>query len=324
MIWTSKIDHLEKLEDIINTLMQTLQPDTILTDLPYDLEFLNKSELENYVEWCRRSINKEDFEANDGQGAFSINEPLTKFYVEKNYPKLDKEKQKEKIKYLIKEMHTLLNIAEYDLIKLNPKNIGTLKEKISETPGESSYDKMKRRIKIAVALRWLHDKELTSKLSKETNNYIRRIGDFYGKCKNGENVDVKTIGSHMPSKEELERLQEDYEKVSIALIEATKEIRDSRKSLEREEESKSNVYGHFKVVVNAVNRINHFVRGEKVEDYDYMERFKDSMFMAIILNYVQDPHVRQTEEVISLLKWIVPIYQSYKKKEEEEGIEELI
>ncbi|MGB9708076.1 MAG: hypothetical protein ACPLXC_01980 [Candidatus Pacearchaeota archaeon] len=324
MAWSPKINHLEKLEDIINTLMQTLQPDTILTDLPYDLEFLNKSEIENYVEWCKKSIDKEDLEANEGQGAFSINEPLTKFYVEKNYPKLDKEKQKEKIKYFLEEMRTLLGISEYDSIKLNLKNVDTLKEKISETPGESSYDKMKKRIKIAIALRWLHDKKLAQKLSKDTNSYIRRIGDFYGKCKKGENVDIQQIGTYRPPKEDIEKLQEDYEKVDIALIEATKEIAEAKKSLEAQaEENERDIYGHFKVIVNAVNRINLFVKGNKVEGYDYIERFKDSMFMAIILNYVQDPHVRQTSEIVNLLKWIVPIYQAYRKKEEE-GINGLV
>ena len=165
MIWAPKINHLEKLEDIINTLMQTLQPDTILTDLPYDLEFLNKSEIENYADWCKRSINKEDLEANGGQGAFTMNEPLTKFYVEHNYPKLDKEKQKEKVKCILKEIHVLLNIPEYDPIKLNQGNIEALKEKVSETPGETPFDKAKKRIKIAIALRWLHDKDLAAKLS---------------------------------------------------------------------------------------------------------------------------------------------------------------
>lgn len=319
MIYAPKINHLEKLEDIINTLMYTLQPDTILTDLPYDLEFLNKSELEKYADWCKKSINKEDLEANGGQGSFTMNEPLTRFYVEHNYPKLDKEKQKEKVKHILKEVHTLLNISEYDSIRLNQTNIDVLKDKVVETPGETHFDKMKRRIKISIALRWLHDRELSAKLSRETNNYIRRIGDFYGKCKKGESVDVKTMGQYKPSKEDLEKLQEDYEKIDIALIEATREISDAKKSFS-EAMDKPDIYGHFKVVVNAVNRIDQFNRGNKVEGYDYIERFKDSMFMAIILNYVQDPHVRQTEEVINLLKWVVPIYKLYKEKEQTEDL----
>ena len=68
-------------------------------------------------------------------------------------------------------------------------------------------------------------------------------------------------------------------------------------------------------MVNAVNRINLFTKGGVIEGYDYIERFKDSMFMAIILNYAQDPYIRQTKEIVDLLAWIVPIYQNYKDKE---------
>lgn len=322
MIWAPKIDHLSNLENIIENLTWALQPDTILTDLPYDLEFLNKSEVEKYADWCKKSVDKADLEANEGKGLFTMNEPITRCYVERNYPKLDKEKQKEKVRYLLKAIHSLLNVQEGESVKLNISNINTLKEKIAETPGEGHFDKMKRRIKIAIALRWLHDKELSKKLSNATNEYVKRIGDFYGKCKKGENVDIKAIGTYKPPKEDLECMQEDHEKVDIALIEASQEITEAKKSQEREgEKIKKDIYGQFKVVANSVDRINLFIKGKTVEGYDYIERFKDSMFMAIILNYVQDHSVRQTEEVVKLLEWIVPVYKAYKEKE---ATEELI
>ncbi len=311
-----QIDHLKNLEEIVQYLMWVLQPDTILTELPYDLDFLNKSELEKYAEWCRGSVSEKEFD----EGALNINEPITRYYVERLYPKLDKIKQTEKVKYWLGEMRKLLKIPEDYNIKLNPENIDKIKEKIAESPGEGHFAKAKRRIKIAIVLRWLHDKELSKKLSNATNEYIKRIGDFYGKCKKGENIDIKAIGAYKPPKEDLECIQENREKIDIALIEASKEIIGIKESQKREG-AKTGIYGHFEVVVNAVNRINLFTKGGAMEGYDYIERFKDSLFMAIILNYAQDPYIRQTAEVVKLLEWIVPIYKAYKGKE---SIEELI
>ena len=307
MAWPSR-NHLENLEEILVRLHWLIQPDTILTELPYDLDFISKTDIEQFADWCRSATDKQEL----ASGKYEINRPLVNFFVEKVFPKLDAKLQKEKAIYILKKLHSLLKVSIYEPITLNNDNIDNIIDILDEVEGESYFDKTVRKIKVAVALRWLQDEELFEVLSKETKDFISRCGDFYGRAKSGEHLYVKDIGAYSPPTEDKTKIFEDFErKVELALMEVSQEIKSARAKL-----AKSNYLGSFSQIIKSIKRLENFIDGKQSSDYDYIEQFKDTVFVVIILAYIQDPYIKRTPEAKELLKIALPAYITYKKMTE--------
>ena len=307
MAWPSR-NHLENLEEILVRLHWLIQPDTILTELPYDLDFISKTDIEQFADWCRSATDKQEL----ASGKYEINRPLVKFFVEKVFPKLDVKLQKEKAIYILKRLHSLLKVSIYEPITLNNANIDNIIKILDEVEGESYFDKTVRKIKVAVALKWLQDEELFEVLSKETIDFIGRCGDFYGRAKRGEHLYVKDIGAYSPPTEDKTKIFEDFErKVELALMEVSQEIKSARAKL-----AKSNYLGSFSQIIKSIKRLENFIDGKQSSDYDYIEQFKDTVFVVIILAYIQDPYIKRTPEAKELLKIALPAYITYKKMTE--------
>ncbi|OPX18493.1 hypothetical protein BXT86_00855 [candidate division WOR-3 bacterium 4484_100] len=304
MAWPSK-NHLENLGEILVRLHWWLQPDTILTELPYDLEFVSKTDIERFADWCRSAVSKDELE----QGRYNINKPLIKFFVEKNFPELNPEKQKEKVETLHQKLYILLKLPNYEKIILNTANVNKIIDLLNNIPGESHFEKTAKKIKIAVALKWLQDEELSKNLTKPTNDFIRRVGDFYGRAKKGEHITASEIGIYNPPEDDKKKIVDDFErKVELALMSASQEIKEAKGRYETEDE-----YGPFANIIEVIKRLEKYIEGKQDSDYDYIEHFKDIIFLVIILNYIQDPYIKITEEAKKLLKTILPIYTRYKE-----------
>ncbi|MBN2620141.1 hypothetical protein JXB22_03540 [candidate division WOR-3 bacterium] len=303
MAWPSR-NHLENLEEVLMRLHWLLQPDTIFTELPYDLEFVSQTDLERFADWCRSSVSKSELE----NGSHTINKPLIEFFEKKLFPEMKIEQRKERTESLFRQLHNMTGIAEYMPIPLDNKNLDIIFKKINEAPGESHFDKTVKKIKIGVALKWLQDGDLQPKLTDATKKFIARIGDYYGKVKRGERVYVRDIGTYKASKEDYKVILEDYgEKVELALMEASQEIKSVKTQYKRDDE-----FGQFGKIIDMVKRLEDYVNGGgKDKDYDYIEKFRDVVFVVIILNYIQDPYIKRSKEAANLLKLTLPIYQKY-------------
>lgn len=304
MAWPSK-NHLENLEEILVRLHWLLQPDTILTDLPYDLDFISKTDIEQFADWCRSVTDKQELE----KGKFAVNKPLVKFFVEKVFPELDARLQKEKVVFIFKSLYQLLKISIYEPIALSNANIDKVIDILDNVQGESYFDKTVRKIKVAVALKWLQDDELSEVLSKETKDFIRRCGDFYGRAKKGEHLYVKDIGAYSPPPEDKTKIIEDFQrKVELALMEVSQEIKNARAKIVTKGD-----LGSFSRIIKSIKKLENFIDGKHDSSYDYIEQFKDTIFVVIILNYIQDTYIKRTPEARELLKMTLPVYTTYKK-----------
>ncbi|HEC79514.1 MAG TPA: hypothetical protein ENI34_10330 [candidate division WOR-3 bacterium] len=302
MAWPSQ-NHLENLEAILVRLHWLLQPDTVLTELPYDLEFVSQTDLERFTDWCRSAVSKSELE----KGTHTINRALIDFFVKKNHPQVGLEQRKKRVESLFRQLHNILDFPDYMPIPLNKENIGKIFVKINETPGESHFEKTAKKIKIGVALKWLQDSELNEKLSENTVRFISRLGDYYGKVKRGERVYVRDIGTYRTPEDDTKVIVEDYgRKVELALIEASSEIKNVKLKYHKDEE-----FGQFGKIINMVRRIEKYINGGESEEYDYIEQFRDIIFVVIILNYIQDPYIKRTKEAVNLLKLTLPLYQKY-------------
>ncbi len=89
---------------------------------------------------------------------------------------------------------------------------------------------------------------------------------------------------------------------------ASQEIKEAKGRYETEDE-----YGPFANIIEVIKRLEKYIEGKQDSDYDYIEHFKDIIFLVIILNYIQDPYIKITEEAKKLLKTILPIYTRYKE-----------
>jgi len=300
-----KSNHLDNLAEILESLQWLVQPDTVLTELPYDLEFICKTDIERFAEWARKCVSPQEL----AEGTFAINKSLVKFFVQQTFPSLSPDKVQGKVDFLFKEIHKLLNLSAYDTITLNAANIGEIIDRINEVPGEGHFDKTKTRIKVAVSLKWLQDNKLVKTLSKQTANYIARAGEMYGRIKKGENIVAKDVGICALLPDDLKKIADDYEiKVELALMAASQDIGRAKETVKSDGD-----FGQLSVVMAAVKRLGAFVEGRGPTDYDEVELFKDTVFIAIILNYLQDPYVKKTPEALNLLKMIMPIYGKYKE-----------
>lgn len=298
--------HLYNLEEIVKSLVWWINYDTILTELRFDLEYLGETDIEKFVDYCYQVCSKDELQ----EGKFPINRAVVEHFVNRLYTFLSQEKKTRKIDEIIKEIHRSLNIPIGGPISLSTETIGKILDDIERQTGEGPLEKVKKRIKVAVALQWLQDKELSGRLSKPTQEYIYRLGEFYGRYKKGELVDSKTIGAYQVPPEDLKKLEEDYaSKLSIAIYVATSDIEKAKKSLSATPNEKE----QFRIIVDAVTRIKNYIEGKADKSYDYVERFKDTLFVAIIINYLQDRHVERTEATSLLLKWVVPLYSRYKE-----------
>ncbi|MEO0106759.1 MAG: hypothetical protein ABIL70_03300 [candidate division WOR-3 bacterium] len=306
MAWTGK-NHLENLEDILLNLQWLIQPDTVITELPYDIEFLKKSDVESFAEWCPRIVSKQEL----AEGRYTINKYLIKFFVDNTYIGLSDEEKEKKAISILKELHTLLNLSDYESINLNPQTISRIIDATHNRPGETHVDKTKKRTKVAVSLRWLQNKELFSKLSTETREYVSRIGDLYGLLNRGKNIDFSAINKYTAPPEDVSKLIEDYEtKVELSLLSALQEIKSASK------DPGGISYGGLGVVVKAVERLKRYIERRQPKEYDRLECFKDTIFIIIILNYVKDPYIHDTNDAKNVVKFIVPIYLKYKNFEQ--------
>ncbi len=304
MAWPSK-NHLDNLGEILVRLHWWLQPDTILTELPYDLEFISKTDIERFADWCCSAVSKEELE----QGRYNINKSLIKFFVEKHFPDLSPERQKDKIDAINQQLYMLLKLPNYERIVLNNANMNKIIDFFNNIPGESHFEKTTKKIKTAVALKWLQDEELSKELSKPTNNFIRRIGDFYGRTKKGEHITVAQIGTYNPPPGDKKKIMEDFEsKVELALMFASQEIKQAKQGLRSDGE-----YGVLANIMEVIKRLEKYVEGKQDSSYDYIEHFKDIIFLVIVLNYIQDPYIKRTVEADKLLKKLLPIYTRYKE-----------
>jgi len=298
-------NHLDNLNDIMETLEWLIQPDTVLTELPYDLEFICKTDIDRFAEWSRKCVSPQEL----SEGKFSINLPLIKFFIQQTYPDLPQDKIQEKVEFLSKELHRLLDMSAYDTIVLNNENIEKIIDKINEVPGETSFDKTKKRIKIAVSLKWLQDRTLFNSLSKHTAGFVSKLGDFYGRVKKGETIKARDIGIWAMLPDDIKKITDDYERrVELALLVAGQDIKRAKEGVKSEAE-----FGSLGIVTSAVKRLTAFVEGRNPPDYDEVELFKDTIFIAIILNYLQDPYVKKTPEAVNLIKIVMPIYSKYKE-----------
>jgi len=300
-------NHLENLDQILESLQWLIQPDTVLTELPFDLEFLSEPDVERMVDWARKSVSKEELV----EGKFTINKPMIKFFIQKNYPDLPYDQQKEKIDFLDKELHNLLKLNAFETVALNTENLDKLVDILNNVEGQSHFDKTKKRIKIAISLKWLQDKELLNNLSPGTRQYVERLGSFYGRIKKGENVEARDIGTYFTPPDDLKKIQEDYElKVDFALLGARQDIQKAKQRFLNDPQ-----FGQLGLILEAVDRLSAYIDGKANTDYDRTELFKDTIFIAIILNYIQDPYVKKSPEANKLIQIVLPIYSKYKELE---------
>jgi hypothetical protein len=300
-------NHLENLDQILESLQWLIQPDTVLTELPFDLEFLSRPDVERLVEWSRKSVSKEELI----EGKFSINKPMIKFFIQKTFPDLTLAQQKEKVDFLDKELHHLLKLNAFEGVALNTENLDKLIDILNNIEGESHFDKTKKRIKIAISLKWLQDKELLNKLSPGTRQYVERIGMFYGKVKKGENVEARDIGTYHTPPDDVKKIVDDYElKVDFALLGARQDINKAKQRFLNDPQ-----FGQLGFILEAVNRLSGYIDDKADADYDRTELFKDTIFIAVILNYVQDPYVKKSSEANKLIQMVLPIYSKYKELE---------
>jgi hypothetical protein len=300
-------NHLENLDQILESLQWLIQPDTVLTELPFDLEFLSRPDVERLVEWSRKSVSKEELAA----GKFTLNKPMIRFFMQKTFPDLPPDMQKEKIDFLDRELHNLLKLNAFETVALNTENLDKLVDILNNIEGESHFDKTKKRIKIAISLKWLQDKELMAILSPGTRQYVERIGMFYGRIKKGENVSVRDIGTYHTPPDDIKKIIDDYElKVDFALLGARQDINKAKQKFLNDPR-----FGPLGFIMEAVNRLSAYIDEQADEDYDRTELFKDTIFIAIILNYVQDPYVKKSPEANKLIQMVLPIYSKYKELE---------
>ncbi len=304
----TKKSHIENIEDILRSLVWWINYDTILTELRYDLEYLGETDVEKFVDYCYKVCSKEELE----EGRYSINRPVVEHFIEKVYAHLEKDKRTRKVDDVFKEIASLLNVPMSGFIAMSNETITKILHQIEEKTGEGPLEKTKKRIKVAVALQWLQDENLLKKLTKETQKYIKRLGDFYGLYKKGERVTAKVIGAYAVPEDDIKALEEDYSSnLSIAIYVASNDVEKAKKAAV-EDISES---AQFSVIKDAVTRIKKHVEGRMDQAYDQVERFKDTIFIAIIINYLQDPHIPKTESTTNLIKWIVPLYNKYKTQE---------
>lgn len=300
-------NHLENLDLILESLQWLIQPDTVLTELPFDLEFLSEPDVERLVEWCRKSVSKEEL----AEGKFTINKAMIKFFIQKTFPDLSYDQQKEKIDFLDRELHNLLKLNAFETVGLNTVNLDKLVDILNNIEGESHFDKTKKRIKIAISLKWLQDKELMTKLSPGTRQYIERLGTFYGRIKKGENVEARDIGTYYTPQDDAQMILEDYElKVDFALLGARQDIQSAKQRFISDPQ-----FGQLGIIMEAVKRLSNYIDGKTGPEYDRTELFKDTIFIAIILNYIQDPYVKKSPEANKLIQIVLPIYSKYKELE---------
>ncbi len=302
MAWSGK-NHLDNLEEVLMNLQWLIQPDTVITELPFDLEFLKRPDVELFAEWCPGAVSKNELE----EGRYTINKYLVKFFIDKTYPQLSMVGKKEKIDKIIQDIHKLLNKPSYEPIYLNKENIEKIIEETNNKPGETHIDKTKRRIKVAVSLRWLQDKRLLSELSEKTREYVQRIGDLYGLLNQKKHIDTTNMHNYTIPQEDLKKLVDDYEtKMELTLLTADQEIKKAKQRI-----SGIN-YNGLGVVREPLNRLKNFIEKRSSDDYDEMERFKDSIFITIILNYIKDPYIQNTNDAKNVIKLVVPIYVKFK------------
>ncbi len=305
--WNPK-NHLANLEQILEALQWLLQPDTIFTELAYDLEYLAKSDIERFAEWSRKAVSKVEL----NEGKFTVNKPMIRFFVQRAYPDLTTDKSKEKIEYIFKELYKLLNLSAFEPLVMNEQNIDKVIDIMNSIPGESHFDKTKKRIKIAVSLKWLQEKSLFDRLSEPTRAYISKLVDNYVRAKKGENVYAKDIGAYSLPPDDMKILADDYEmKVELSLMMANQDIKKAKDRAALDPQ-----YGQLVVVKEAVSRLQVYLANKNPEEYDDTELFKDTVFIAIILNYIQDPYVNKTNEAMNLIRLILPIYSKYKELNE--------
>jgi hypothetical protein len=306
MAWPSK-NHLDNLEEILTRLHWLIQPDTVLTELPYDLEFISMTDVERFADWCRSSVSKTELES----GTYRINKALIKFFVDQSFPDLDKEQKKEKIDFLFEMLHRMLKIPDFEAIPLDKETVNKIIDVMDEIPGEGHFDKTVKKIKVGVSLKWLQDREILDELSDKTKKFILRLGDFYGKAKKGEHIYVKDIGTHNPPEEDKAKIIDDFNrKVDLALMEASQDINSVKIKYKKDSD-----YGQFGKIIDTIKRIELYVDGKHDNEYDYIEQFKDTVFIVIILNYIQDPYIKRSKEAANLLKLTLPIYTKYKELE---------
>lgn len=302
MAWSGK-SHLDNLEEVLMNLQWLIQPDTVITELPFDLEFLKRPDVELFAEWCPGAVSKNELD----EGRYTINKYLVKFFIDKTYPQLSMVGKKEKIDKIIQDIHKLLNKPSYESIYFNKENIEKIIEETNNKPGETHIDKTKRRIKVAVSLRWLQDKSLLSELSQQTREYIQRVGDLYGLLNQKQHIDTTSMHNYKVPQEDLKKLIDDYEtKMELTLLTADQEIKKAKQRI-----SGIN-YNGLGVVREPLNRLKNFIEKRSSGDYDEIERFKDSIFITIILNYIKDPYIQNTNDAKNVIKLVVPIYVKFK------------
>ncbi|MCX7994528.1 MAG: hypothetical protein N3A65_01980 [candidate division WOR-3 bacterium] len=302
MAWSGK-NHLDNLEEILMNLQWLIQPDTVITELPFDLDFLKRPDVEIFAEWCPRAVSKQELE----EGRYTINKYLIKFFIDRTYPQLSEVSRKEKIDKILEDIHKLLKKPKYEPIYLNAENIEKILEETNNKPGETHVDKTKRRIKVAVSLRWLQHKSLFNRLSEGTQDYIRRVGDLYGLLNKNQHIDTTQLHNYSIPQEDLSILIDDYEtKIELTLLTADQEIKKAKQRI-----SGIN-YNGLGIVREPLNRIKKFIEKRSEPDYDELERFKDSIFITIILNYIKDPYIQKTQDAKNVINLVVPIYVKFK------------
>ncbi len=302
MAWLSK-NHLDNLEEVLMNLQWLIQPDTVITELPYDLEFLKRPDVEIFAEWCPNAVSEQELE----EGRYTINKYLVKFFIDKTYPQLSEISKKEKIDKIIQDIHKLLKKPAYEPIYFNSENIEKIIEETNNKPGETHVDKTKRRIKLAISLRWLQSKHLYNSLTEATRQYVRLAGDLYGLLNQKQNIDTTKLHNYVVPPEDLSVLMDDYEtKIELTLLTADQEIKKAKQRIGGIN------YNGLGVVRESLHRLKNFIEKKSSSDYDEVERFKDSVFITIILNYIKDPYVQNTPDAKNVIKLVVPIYVKFK------------
>ncbi len=302
MAWTGK-NHLDNLEEVLMNLQWLIQPDTVMTELPFDLEFLKRPDVEIFAEWCPNAVSRQELD----EGRYTINKYLVKFFVDKFFPQLSEVSRKERIDKIIQDIHKLLNKLSYEPIYLNNENLSRILEETNNKPGETHIDKTKRRIKVAVSLRWLQNKSLFNNLSEATRKYIRQLGDLYGQLNQNQYIDTTHLQKYAIPQEDLPKLVDDYEtKIELTLLSADQELKRAKQRI-----SGIN-YNGLGVVREPLNRLKNFIEKKSVKEYDEIERFKDSVFITMILNYIKDPYIQNSPDAKNVIKLVVPIYIKFK------------
>ncbi|MEO0183368.1 MAG: hypothetical protein ABIL40_07825 [candidate division WOR-3 bacterium] len=302
MAWSGKT-HLDNLEEILMNLQWLIQPDTVITELPFDLDFLKRPDVEIFAEWCPKAVSKQELE----EGRYTINKYLVKFFIDRTYPQLSEVGRKEKIEKILDDIHKLLKKPKYEPIYLNTENIEKILEETNNKPGETHVDKTKRRIKVAVSLRWLQHKSLFSRLSEQTKEYIKQVGDLYGLLNKNQHIDTTKLHNYTIPQQDLSILIDDYEtKLELALLTTDQEIKKAKERIGGIN------YNGLGIVREPLNRIRKFIEKKSDFEYDELERFKDSIFITIILNYIKDPYIQKTQDAKSVINLVVPVYVKFK------------